>query len=203
MVDGPAHGTRFEDVPGRSGAAGDDTEAGWRRTLGIPTIRDRVVQTAAKLVLEPIFEADFDSAYGCRRAEARSMLSRKRTGSSAGATPTWWRLIYRDNLTSAPALTSASTKWLPMNPLAPVTNTRFPEIITTLLSVSEPSCSMSEKSRTFNPGHALKNRKAGKSPKNYIIGFPTHFLSAGICKRPGREGTDCQAACPAARRIYR
>ena len=33
----------------------------------VPTIRDRVVQTAAKLVLEPIFEADFeDTAYGYR-----------------------------------------------------------------------------------------------------------------------------------------
>ena len=40
---------------------------GGERPLGIPTIRDRVAQTAAKLVLEPIFEADFDDgAYGYR-----------------------------------------------------------------------------------------------------------------------------------------
>src|SRR5438876_4955412 len=40
---------------------------GGERPLGIPTIRDRVVQTAAKLVLEPIFGADFeDNAYGYR-----------------------------------------------------------------------------------------------------------------------------------------
>jgi RNA-directed DNA polymerase len=39
------------------------------RPLGIPTVRDRVIQTAAKIVLEPIFEADFeDSAYGYRPA---------------------------------------------------------------------------------------------------------------------------------------
>jgi RNA-directed DNA polymerase len=42
---------------------------GGERPLGIPTIRDRVVQTAAKLVLEPIFEAAFeDNAYGYRPA---------------------------------------------------------------------------------------------------------------------------------------
>jgi len=40
---------------------------GKRRPLGIPTVRDRVVQMAAKLLLEPIFEADFLSvSYGFR-----------------------------------------------------------------------------------------------------------------------------------------
>jgi RNA-directed DNA polymerase len=40
---------------------------GGERPLGIPTIRDRVIQTAAKIVLEPVFEADFEgSAYGYR-----------------------------------------------------------------------------------------------------------------------------------------
>jgi group II intron reverse transcriptase/maturase len=40
---------------------------GGQRPLGIPTIRDRVVQMAAKLVIEPIFEADFcDTSYGFR-----------------------------------------------------------------------------------------------------------------------------------------
>jgi retron-type reverse transcriptase len=40
---------------------------GGERPLGIPTIRDRVAQTAAKLVLEPIFEADLEpNAYGYR-----------------------------------------------------------------------------------------------------------------------------------------
>jgi RNA-directed DNA polymerase len=40
---------------------------GGERPLGIPTIRDRVAQTAVKLILEPIFEADLsDDAYGYR-----------------------------------------------------------------------------------------------------------------------------------------
>lgn len=40
---------------------------GTKRPLGIPTVRDRVVQAAAKLVVEPIFEADFkECSYGFR-----------------------------------------------------------------------------------------------------------------------------------------
>ena len=51
---------------------------GGERPLGIPTIRDRVAQTAAKLVLEPIFEADFeDNAYGYRpKRSAGDAISR-------------------------------------------------------------------------------------------------------------------------------
>jgi len=44
---------------------------GRMRPLGIPTIRDRVVQTATKLILEPIVEADFlDCSYGYRPARS-------------------------------------------------------------------------------------------------------------------------------------
>ena len=40
---------------------------GGRRPLGIPTVKDRVVQGAARLILEPIFEADFlECSYGFR-----------------------------------------------------------------------------------------------------------------------------------------
>jgi RNA-directed DNA polymerase len=40
---------------------------GRKRPLGIPTVRDRIVQTAVLLIIEPIFEADFkDCSYGFR-----------------------------------------------------------------------------------------------------------------------------------------
>ena len=40
---------------------------GKQRPLGIPTVRDRVVQMAAKIVVEPIWEADFqECSYGFR-----------------------------------------------------------------------------------------------------------------------------------------
>jgi group II intron reverse transcriptase/maturase len=44
-----------------------DPREGKTRPLGIPTVRDRVVQAAAKLLLEPIFEADFEAcSFGFR-----------------------------------------------------------------------------------------------------------------------------------------
>jgi RNA-directed DNA polymerase len=48
------------------------------RTLGIPSIRDRVVQGALKLILEPIFEADFqEGSYGYRpKRTAHAALDR-------------------------------------------------------------------------------------------------------------------------------
>jgi RNA-directed DNA polymerase len=48
------------------------------RPLGLPSIRDRVVQAAAKLVLEPIFEAEFDdAAYGYRPGRSAEQAVRK------------------------------------------------------------------------------------------------------------------------------
>jgi RNA-directed DNA polymerase len=65
-----------------------DKPGGGQRPLGIPTIRDRTVQTAAKLVLEPIFEADLEpEAYGYRPKRSYTMQSRKSTSYSAKATP--------------------------------------------------------------------------------------------------------------------
>ncbi len=53
-------------------------EKGKVRRLRIPTVRDRVVQAALKLILEPIFEVDFhDNSYGYRLGRcAHQMINR-------------------------------------------------------------------------------------------------------------------------------
>jgi RNA-directed DNA polymerase len=58
------------------------------RALGIPAIRDRVVQGALKLILEPIFEADFcDGSYGYRpRRTAHAAVARVEAGIVHGKT---------------------------------------------------------------------------------------------------------------------
>ncbi len=59
---------------------------GKMRPLGIPTVRDRVVQMATLLILEPIFEADFeDCSYGFRpNRSAHQALEEIRTHLKAG-----------------------------------------------------------------------------------------------------------------------
>jgi len=59
---------------------------GKQRPLGIPTVRDRVVQAAAKLMLEPIFEADFEEcSYGFRLGRsATDALEAIRRAANAG-----------------------------------------------------------------------------------------------------------------------
>jgi RNA-directed DNA polymerase len=60
LVSGTYHpmGNRIKEIPKGKGKV---------RVLGIPAIRDRVVQGALRLILEPIFEADFqDGSYGYR-----------------------------------------------------------------------------------------------------------------------------------------
>lgn len=60
--------------------------SGGERPLGIPTVRDRVVQMAAKLVLEPVFEADFlPCSYGFRPKRSATMaLETLRTAGAKG-----------------------------------------------------------------------------------------------------------------------
>ena len=58
---------------------------GRERPLGIPTVRDRVVQTAVLLVLEPIFEADFrDCSYGFRPRRGAHQAVREIAGHLSG-----------------------------------------------------------------------------------------------------------------------
>jgi len=60
---------------------------GRKRPLGIPTVRDRVVQMAAKLVLEPVFEADFlPCSYGFRprRSAVGALEALRKLGAEGG-----------------------------------------------------------------------------------------------------------------------
>ena len=61
-----------------SAALDSETGHAERRPLGIPTVRDRIVQTALRLVLEPIFERDFAAhSYGFRpQRRAKDALRR-------------------------------------------------------------------------------------------------------------------------------
>src|SRR5689334_6150096 len=62
---------------------------GEQRPLGIPIIKDRVIQMAAKIIIEPLFEADFkESSYGFRpKRSAHQALDRIRKDTAKKG---WW-----------------------------------------------------------------------------------------------------------------
>lgn len=54
---------------------------GKTRPLGIPTVKDRIVQAALKMVIEPIFEVQFrEGSYGFRPGGAARTLCGKSIG---------------------------------------------------------------------------------------------------------------------------
>ena len=90
-------------TPGRSASDGRLPSAGDRRSwipkpgstekrpLGIPTVRDRVVQAALRNVLEPIFERDFaDHSYGFRPGRGCKDALRRVEALLRRATSGWW-----------------------------------------------------------------------------------------------------------------
>ena len=94
FLDRPASPVERRLVPAASGAGTHDSQTRRQRKvrrLGIPTIADRVVQAALKLVLEPIFEADFApvllwvSADAARARRGRGDSHARHQGLSLGA----------------------------------------------------------------------------------------------------------------------
>ena len=66
---------------------------GKQRPLGIPTVRDRVVQMATLLILEPIFEEDFeDCSYGFRPGRSAHQALAEITGHLKAG---YWRCMTR------------------------------------------------------------------------------------------------------------
>ena len=81
-----------------------------RRPLGIPAVRDRIVQTALRLVIEPIFEHRFaEHSYGFRPGRVVTMPSAEWTSCCKVAQSMWW--MWTSRATSTASRTSASWSW--------------------------------------------------------------------------------------------
>ena len=84
---------------------------GRRRPLGIPTVRDRVVQMATKLMIEPLFEADFlPVSYGFRPKRSAPEALRPYGSRRTRATSTWWTLTSKTT-SAASTTTGCWGKW--------------------------------------------------------------------------------------------
>ncbi|MGE5764727.1 MAG: hypothetical protein ACM3ZF_12895 [Mycobacterium leprae] len=94
----------FRPLPVRERSIPKPGGSGKVRKLGIATIADRVVQAALKLVLEPIFEADFlPVSYGFRpKRRAQDAIARFTTSAPVATGGCWMR-------TSRRALTRSHT----------------------------------------------------------------------------------------------
>jgi hypothetical protein len=96
----------FRPLPVRERKIPKPGGSGKVRKLGIPTIADRVVQAALKLVLEPIFEADFLPVSGAGRS----------------GTPGTARVAFRNDVGVPPDV--AALRGLASRPVAGSTSTR-------------------------------------------------------------------------------
>ena len=92
----------FRPLPVRERKIPKPGGSGKLRKLGIPTIADRVVQAALKLVLEPIFEADFEPvSYGFRPSGGLRTRSPRFTNTTPKVTGGCWTRISRRALTGS------------------------------------------------------------------------------------------------------
>ena len=81
-----------------------------KRPLGIPTVRDRVVQTALRAVVEPIFEREFaPQSYGFRPGRGCKDALRRVDELLESGTSTSWTSTSRD--TSIRSRTTGSWSW--------------------------------------------------------------------------------------------
>jgi RNA-directed DNA polymerase len=92
----------FRPLPVRERLIPEPGGSGKLRRLGIPALADRVVQAALKLVLEPIFEADFEPcSYGFRpRRRAQDAIAEIHYFGTAVTAGYWRRTSRRPSATS-------------------------------------------------------------------------------------------------------
>jgi hypothetical protein len=91
--------------------------AGEQRPLSIPPVRDRIVQAAVKIVLEPVFEADMLAcSFGFRPASPPS---------SCPTLPRWWAATYSPITRSAPPKARPVTRTIRRVPAGPDSHARL------------------------------------------------------------------------------